>query len=259
METILTGKSSSAVTHMHLIETRAVTHRHLIETQQRTNDLRDLAMESLHLNNKQSELILDLKHTAARSSTPEGEQYRARLDELSKKLHSMAQDTAADDPQWQADNTNPFSMTVTVICTRDEGSEHTVARANIDTQSDENWISMELLTRAKIEDKIDKIEDKVEDKKEDELDPVDNSRTYIGFGGGLFEPMGRIDVTWFAANPGKSRKTTFLVHEVGPFDMILGCTWIAEDSYQMLNKGVFALRMAKFTKGISLRLHVALI
>ena len=233
METILTGKSSSAVTHMHLIE-----------TQHRTQDLRKLAMASLELNQNQSLLIHDLQHTAAQSSAPEGEQYSARLDELSKKLHSMAQNTTIDDPQWQADNTSPFSMTVTVICTRDEGSEHTVARANIDTQSAENWISMELLTRAKIED---------------ELGPVDDSRTYIGFGGGLFEPMGKIDVTWFAANPGKSRKTTFLVHEVGPFDMILGCTWIAEDSYQMLNKGVFALRMAKFTKGISLRLHVAII
>ena len=201
-------------------------------------------MESLDLNDKQSKLILDLKNTAAQSSAPEGEQYSARLDELSKKLHSMAQNTTIDDPQWQADNTSPFSMTVTVICTRDEGSEHTVPRANIDTQSAENWISMELLTRANIDD---------------ELDPVDNSRTYIGFGGGLFEPMGKIDVTWFAANPSKSRKTTFLAHEVGPFDMILGRTWMAEDNYQMLNKGVFALRMAKFTKGISMKLQIALI
>ena len=243
MKTILTGKSSSAVTHTHLIE-----------TQHQAQDLRNLAMASLELNENQSVLIHDLQHTAAQASTPEGEEYRARLDELSKKLHSMAQNTTIDDPQRQADNTSPFSMTVTVIRTRDGASEHTVARANIDTQSDENWISMELLTRAKIEDELDAVD------KEDELDAVDNSRTYIGFGGGLFKPMGKIDVTWFAANPGKSRKTTFLVHEVAPFDMILGCAWIAEDSYQMLNKGVFALRMAKFTKGISLELlQVALI
>lgn len=83
----------------------------------------------------------------------------------------------------------------------------------------------------------------------DHLDSIEIKQSYIAFGGQESEPLGKIDVTWYAENAGKSRKTTFLVHHEVPFDMILGSIFIAEESIFTFNKPAFALRMGKFTKG----------
>ena len=46
-----------------------------------------------------------------------------------------------------------------------------------------------------------------------------------------------------------SRETTFLAHHEVPFDMVLGRTFIAEESIFVFRKPALALGMGKFTKG----------
>jgi len=158
------------------------------------------------------------------------EQRRAVLDELVEKLRSTTQNTTP----WQPDTSDPFSFSATIIRAHVDKSEHTVARGKLDSGCDENWISMEVLTRARLEDQVEAMEDQ---------------RIYIAFDGGEFEPMGKVDVTWYAVNAGKSRKTSFFVHDQVPFDMVLGRVFIKEESIFMFNEPALALRQGKFKKG----------
>ena len=111
---------------------------------------------------------------------------------------------------------------------------HLVARGKLDSGCDENWISKEILTRGRLEDHVEAMEDR---------------RVYIAFGGAKFEPVGTIDLTWYAINAGKSRKTRFFVHDQVPFDMVLGRIFIKEESIFMFNEPALALRQGKFKKG----------
>lgn len=152
------------------------------------------------------------------------------LDELAEKLQSMADNTTT----WQPDNSDPFSFSATILRTYQEDSEQTVARGKLDSGCDENWVSTEILQRARLEGNIEQIEDQ---------------RIYTAFDGAEFEPMGKMDITWYAVNAGKSRKTTFFFRDNVPFDMVLGRIFIKEESIFMFNQPALALRQGKFKKG----------
>ena len=126
-----------------------------------------------------------------------------------------------------------FSFSATILSPRAADSENTVVRGKFDTACDENWISTEVLDRAG---------------GGNDLELIEIERSYFAFGGQELRPLGEIDVTWYAENAGKSRKTKFLAHPEVPFDMVLGSLFIAEESIFMFNKPVLALRMSKFTK-----------
>ncbi|MCJ1379121.1 hypothetical protein MMC17_002221 [Xylographa soralifera] len=115
----------------------------------------------------------------------------------------------------------------------EDDSEPVVARGKLDSGCDENWASIEVPERARIGDHLETIEDK---------------NSYAAFNDEEFEPLGTIDITWYAANAGKSRKTNFFVHHAVPFDMALGRIFIAEESIFVFNKPALALRMGNFTK-----------
>ena len=51
-----------------------------------------------------------------------------------------------------------------------------------------------------------------------------------------------MEITWFGINTSKSWNH-FLVHRDGPFDMVLGSTWIEEDSLVTFSQPALALRM----------------
>ena len=154
----------------------------------------------------------------------------AGLDQLAEKLRSVVQNTST----WQPDPSDPFSFRATIIYPHTDESEHTVACGKLDSGCDENWISSELLTRARLENQV---------------EPTEDQRIYVAFGGAEIEPMGTVAVTWYAVNASKSRKTTFLVHDNVPFDMVLGRIFIKEESIFLFNKPALALRQGKFTKG----------
>lgn len=161
-----------------------------------------------------------------------GEQRHTDLEDLAEKLRSMVENTST----WQPDTSDPFSFSATILHIHQEDSEQTVARGKLDSGCDGNWISTEILQRAKLEDNV---------------EPLEDPRIYTAFDGGQFEPMGKIDITWYAVNAGKSRKTTFLVHDNVPFDMVLGRIFIKEESIFMFNEPALALQQGKFKKGIT--------
>ncbi|KAH0547948.1 hypothetical protein GP486_008311 [Trichoglossum hirsutum] len=191
--------------------------------------LRDIVMELLQEQQKfqheQLERIESLRTLAEEDFSYGSKQRHAQVDLLAGELRSMAQNTTP----WQPDTSDPFSFSATIIHAHEDDSEHTVARGKLDSGCDENWISTEVLMRAGIEDQVDTIED---------------SETYTAFGGEEFEPVGKVDITWYAINALKSRGASFLVHPAAPFDMILGRIFIAEESIFMFNKPALALRVA---------------
>lgn len=127
-----------------------------------------------------------------------------------------------------------FSFSATIVGRKHGEIEHTVARAKMDTGCENNWISEELLIRAGLMES---------------METVESTATFLGFGGAAFEPLGKMEITWFGVNTTKSCKNHFLVHREGPFDMVLGSTWIAEESVLTLSQPALALRMTGFTKG----------
>ncbi|KAL8888379.1 MAG: hypothetical protein Q9215_004175 [Flavoplaca cf. flavocitrina] len=108
------------------------------------------------------------------------------------------------------------------------------AKINIDTGCDDNWISEDLLIHAGLMGA---------------MEPVELEEAFVGFGGAEFKPLGALKITWFGINTSKSWKNHFLVHRDGPFDMVLGSTWIEEDSLLTFSQPALALRMTNFTKG----------
>jgi hypothetical protein len=171
-----------------------------------------------------------LRSVTAEDNTYSREQLHAALKELAEKLRA----SPMNNPKWQPDTSDPFSFSATIICAHEDDGEHTAARGKLDSGCDEDWISFEVIKRAGLEA---------------EMAPVENPTTYTAFGGEEFQPIGIIDVTWYAQNAGLSRKTTFLVHDAVPFDMVLGKVFIKEESIFVFNKPALALRQARFTKG----------
>ncbi|KAL9050103.1 MAG: hypothetical protein Q9162_006841 [Coniocarpon cinnabarinum] len=102
------------------------------------------------------------------------------------------------------DESIPLEFTVTIMGSL-EGSGDNLARCLLDSGSQDNWISIAVLERAKLEDMIEELADP----------PV-----YVGFGGN-YQPMGKATVTWYGVNTATSRTTEFLVYDRAHFDMIL--------------------------------------
>lgn len=163
---------------------------------------------------------------------PRDDQRNADLIQVATKLQSITHKIESE--RWQPDDSDPFSFTATILHPNGGGSDHTIARGKLDSGCDENWISTEVLARGGFEEQVRAIE----------IPP-----TYIAFGGQAFEPKGEIDITWYAVNAGMSKKTTFLVHDQVPFDMVLGRVFIKNESVFVFKKPALALRHGRFSKG----------
>ena len=164
----------------------------------------------------------------------DSKQHSAGLNDLADRLRSMNESSRSRTTDWRPDTADHFSFSATILSPHVEGSEYAVARGRFDTGCDENWISMKVLQRAGIGDRLGSIEMK---------------HSYVAFGGEELEPLGKIELTWYAENAGKSRRTVFLVHHEVPFDLVLGRIFVAEESIFTFSKPAWALRMGKFTKG----------
>lgn len=153
--------------------------------------------------------------------------------DLANKLRSSFR-TSSPMRQTSADATDPFSFTATIIRAHEDESDHIVARGKLDSGCDDNWVALELLQRGEMAG---------------QLETVADGEMYFAFGGEPFSPKGQIDITWYALNAGKSRCTSFLVHEKPPFDLVLGRTFILEESIFMFDKSALILAHSDFTKG----------
>ena len=174
---------------------------------------------------------IEILKSHATEDTRENIEQRLRSTEaLDEKFHS----DAAPATPWQPDLRDPFGFTATIIRTYEGNSYHTVARGKLDSGCDDNWISTDIIERAGMGEEVQHIE---------------RSATYTAFGGHQFQPLGSIDVSWFAQNASISRKSKFLVHDGVPFDMVLGTTFITKESSFVFDKPALALRQDKLTKG----------
>lgn len=134
---------------------------------------------------------------------------------------------------------DPFGFTANLLHAHRKDELPIPACAKLDTQSSENWISSGLVTRAGLENDV--------------LPCEESGYLYRGFGGGTFQPAGKIEVTW-TRNSAKSWKTIFLVHDSGaPFDLVLGKSFIIEEGLFVFDEPMLAVtRLApNMTKGTS--------
>jgi hypothetical protein len=164
----------------------------------------------------------------------ERQQADAALQDLRESLRSTVQPS----PVWRTNtgdsDSDPFTFSATIIRPHEDESEHVTVRGRLDSGCDDNWVSLHIIKRAGLEGDIDLVEDGMK---------------YAGFGGQHFTAKGRVEITWFASNGGISRKTTFLVHDDPPFDLVLGRVFIAEQSVFVFDRAALALRHGNFTQG----------
>ncbi|KAL8840031.1 MAG: hypothetical protein Q9176_004053 [Flavoplaca citrina] len=237
-----------------LIDRQIVAHQHLHEdyTAQVTQ-LKQFAVQGFAQNNERIHAGLDNLLSSMQFSEAKinvSDRRATNASQLAEKLREIAvsrqsiertlTEGALKSPSLAVSHTEPcserdrFSFSVTIVSSRDGEIEHTVARAKMDTGCDDNWISEDLLIHAGLMGA---------------MEPVELEEAFVGFGGAEFKPLGALKITWFGINTSKSWKNHFLVHRDGPFDMVLGSTWIEEDSLLTFSQPALALRMTNFTKG----------
>ncbi|OCL00018.1 uncharacterized protein K441DRAFT_692738 [Cenococcum geophilum 1.58] len=178
-------------------------------------------------------LIAKLREAAMKdneeNSTSESHDYRQNLQRLEEQLRANAQ-RFQQDPVLPLE---PYSFSAKIIHDRKDESDYAVIRGILDTGCHENWVSLEAVQRAEIEH---------------QMGEPERESLYTAFGGQPFQARGKIDITWFTVNPAMSRKTTFLVHEAPPFDMVLGKLFIQANNVLMFNEPALALRHANLTE-----------
>ena len=162
------------------------------------------------------------------------QQHQEDLNNIADQWQANVQRFMSGDRSWRQGPYDPFSFEVAVIHPHSQDSGRTFVHAKLDTGCEDNWIALEILERASMNNQVNELEVRV---------------SYIAFGGQMFEPLGMIDVTWYPTNSGKSRQTRFLVHREVPFDVVLGRQWILEEGRSIFEQPAMGLRMGQFSKG----------
>ena len=114
------------------------------------------------------------------------------------------------------------------------GNEELVikARAIADTGCHDNWISMDVLERAKMNDQI---------------RSLPRALRFEGFAS-LVEARSEVELTIIAANTSFSRRIWFYVHDDPPFDMVLGREYLKKNMFAFY-KPALMLRKPRRSKG----------
>ena len=236
-----------------LIGRQIIAHQHLhTDYTAQVTQLKQLAVQGFAQNNERVRAGLDdllSRMQSSESKIDESDRRATDTSQLAERLREIAvshqiiermiaertlisPSLAVPHPELRSER-DRFSFPATIVDSRGGVIEHTVALAKMDTGCDDNWISEDLLIRAGLMES---------------MKAVDSEEAFLGFGGVAFKPLGAMEITWFGINTSKSWKNHFLVHRDGPFDMVLGSTWITEDSLLTLSQPALALRMTNLTK-----------
>lgn len=148
--------------------------------------------------------------------------------------------TSSQDPRSASD---PTAFDATIFCGISDGPQWIAGRGILDSGCEDNWISLDIINRADMVSKMVRIP---------------QSNIYTGFGGQNLEAKGSVLITWYANNASKTRQTTFLVAEHGPFDLLLGKRFIFSENIFMFNQAALVLKAAPITEGRSLCLRQSL-
>ena len=158
--------------------------------------------------------------------------------------------------QGRKPTSDPTAFDATIFCGISDGPQWIAGRGILDSGCDDNWISLDIVNRAEMTNKIVQSTQK---------------KIYTGFGGQNMEARGSIIITWYlkhpknvskskrrknklmenryANNASKTRQTTFLVAEHGPFDLLLGKNFIFSENIFMFNQAALVLKAAPITEG----------
>lgn len=135
---------------------------------------------------------------------------------------------------------DPTAFDATIFCGISDGPQWIAGRGILDSGCDDNWISLDIVNRAEMNSNIVQTPDQ---------------KIYIGFGGQNMEARGSIIITWYANNASKTRQTTFLVAEHGPFDLLLGKNFIFSENIFMFNQAALVLKAAPITEAERLQME----
>jgi hypothetical protein len=193
-------------------------------------DQQDNIMSILHTQ-KQQEEVMTL--VASRLDKAHGKD-PLDMDQLAAKLHAAISKSPST---WMHTESDPFSFNATILSPGNDRMGPLVCRGLLDSGSEDNWVSSDLITRGGLLDQVSALDDA-------------GDTFYAGFGGNPFKPEGIIALTWYASNSATTKDTAFLVHPSAPFDMILGKKWIAEESIFVFDKPALALRQGNFSRGM---------
>lgn len=168
------------------------------------------------------------------SCDPANQQHQEDLDNIANQWQANVQRFMSGDRSRRQGPYDPFSFEAAVIHPHSQDSGRTFVHAKLDSGCEDDWIALEILERASMENQVNELDVRV---------------SYVAFGGQRFEPLGIIDVTWYPTNSGKSRQTRFLVHREVPFDVVLGRRWILEEGRSFFEQPAMGLRMGRISKG----------
>lgn len=193
---------------------------------------REFQQSILRMQREQSEAITGLRSLVEQVISQQDKDKQA-IEDLSK---SVQQAQSQSIPPWGSSLSDGFSFTATILVPHQNGFERTLGRAQLDSGCDDNWVSSELLSRAGLLDQVQEL---------------DKKPHYLGFDGESSGAAGSIDLTWRANNSSVTRKTTFLVHNSAPFDMVLGKRFMTQERLFEFNKLALTPLMGKLSKGQS--------
>lgn len=141
-----------------------------------------------------------------------------------------------------------YVYTITIISENDCETEpgHTLARATLDTGCHDNWVSMAVLMRGKLDGKIMEFID-------------DQAEESISFSGHSMRPQGTIDLTWFMATPSangqRTKSDSFYVFDGLPVDIVLGRAFVQKEFIFVSKYALGQVKQGKFTPGENDRLR----
>lgn len=151
--------------------------------------------------------------------------------EASEKRHTTLQFNTSDD-------SGDFECSITILHQKhvDDDVGHTQARATLDSGCDDNWVSMSVISRARLEDHISELE---------------HQNIFKSFSGHLMQPLGFIQLTWFMTHVNKrlTRQDAFYVYDKLPVDLILGKQFIQHEFMLVSRMGLGLIKQGKFTPG----------
>ena len=167
-------------------------------------------------------------HQAPRSDSGMGAQ---RIETGARDLYQRNRSRSTSDIHSEVSTTPSLNSSVFESWVRIAGGQNTEsdsikARAVSDTGCRDNWISLDVLKRARMED---------------QLQDVKFPRHCEGFGGHV-EARTKVELTISATNSSYSRRVWFYVLDDPPFDMVLGQKFIYEHGFAFSN---FALILRK--------------
>ena len=157
-----------------------------------------------------------------------------------KELRGFLHNSKLRQHTFVPSSSEEFTYHISILNLENDTAEtvKTLAMATLDTGCHDNWISVSVIKRAKLDKKI---------------VPVEETEIFESFSGHTMRPQGKVQVTFVLemanGTPQQSRMETFNVFEALPVDLVLGKGFIAQQ-FTLISKFALGLvKQGRFTPG----------